>query len=304
MKQCVVLILLCWVILVTAAENETVTIPEIELDSLAFGDTLTLDVMTWNIEHFPKHKETISYVAQVINAVTPDILGLQEIESDSAFAALIVELNKGSLEQWGGFRANSDEWDTDLAFIYNSDRIIIRSIREIYFEEEYDSPLPRRPLVLECDYKGHSIVVMNNHLKAMPGEKNEVRREAAMELIDKYIVEHYKDDNFIMLGDLNDYITDDEETNVFKVVLDRTDEYAFADMEIAANPEADWSYPYYKYRGHLDHILLSNELFDNFIDHDNDIKVVVIERFMDGGEQSRYDYITDHRPVIVKLRFD
>lgn len=73
---------------------------------------------------------------------------------------------------------------------------------------------------------------------------------------------------------------------------------------IAANPEADWSYPYYKYRGHLDHILLSNELFDNVQDWKNDVKVVVIDRFMEGGESSRYKYITDHRPVIVKLKFD
>lgn len=304
MRNMLIIFTLIFMINLAAEEVVSTDYPTIELDSLSFGDTLSLDVMSWNIEHFPKHQQTIEYAAQIISSLDPDIIGLQEIESDSAFAALIVELNRIDEYNWFGFRANSDEWHTDLAFLYNSDRVIIESINEIFSEDNYDSPFPRRPLILRGNYRGNSIVVVNNHLKAMPGEKNEIRRRAAIELLDQYLKRNHDDDNLIMVGDCNDYLTDKDEQNVFQVMLDRPNEYMFADMEIASNPEADWSYPYYKYRGHLDHIMLSNELFDNFRNTESDIKVVVIDRYMEGGEKSRYQYITDHRPVIIKLKFD
>ena len=59
-----------------------------------------------------------------------------------------------------------------------------------------------------------------------------------------------------------------------------------------------------KYRGHIDHILISNELFDEFEAGNEFVKVVAIDKFMEGGDDARYKYITDHRPVVVRLKFE
>jgi hypothetical protein len=93
-----------------------------------------------------------------------------------------------------------------------------------------------------------------------------------------------------------------DDPNVFEVFID-DENYRFADMKIAEDEDADWSYPYWKYRGHIDHILISNELFDEFASKHSDIKVITIDKFMEGGGDARYKYITDHRPVVMKLKF-
>jgi predicted extracellular nuclease len=154
---------------------------------------------------------------------------------------------------------------------------------------------------MEANWKGVELVLINNHYKARGGEENEARRAQASRLIDQYITANYDRANVIMLGDLNDKITDDKATNVFLPFLDKPEEYRFADMIIAQDSTASWSYPYWKYRGHIDHILISNELFDEFEQEASGVKTVVIDAVMEGGDDARYKYITDHRPVVLKL---
>ena len=279
-------------------------LPSIDYTQLAYGDAATLEVMTWNLEHFPKHgEETIALAAGVILAVQPDIVAMQEIKSDSAFVAMVALLQAQDAENhWAGFRANSDAWDQNLAYIYKSSEVIISSISEIYRNDElYHGPFPRSPLVMEANWKGFELVLINNHYKARGGEENEARRAQASRLIDQYITANYDRANVIMLGDLNDKITDDKATNVFLPFLDKPEEYRFADMIIAQDSTASWSYPYWKYRGHIDHILISNELFDEFEQDASGVKTVVIDAVMEGGDDARYKYITDHRPVVLKL---
>lgn len=279
-------------------------LPSVDFTQLSYGDDTTLEIMTWNLEHFPKHGEdTIDLVAGVILAIQPDILAMQEIKSDSAFVALVARLQAQDAQHtWSGFKANSDTWHQDLAFVYKSSEVTISSINEIYRNDElYHGPFPRSPLVMEATWKGLDLVLINNHYKARGGRENEARRAKASRLIDQYITANYDRANVVMMGDLNDEITDDAKTNVFLPFLDKPDEYRFADMSIAADSTAHWSYPYWKYRGHIDHILISNELFDEFQQDASGVKTVVIDAVMEGGDDARYRYISDHRPVVLKL---
>ena len=52
------------------------------------GDDQNLDIVTWNIQNFPKHDLTIEYVRQCINELNVDIIALQEIESGTSLTAL------------------------------------------------------------------------------------------------------------------------------------------------------------------------------------------------------------------------
>ena len=65
------------------------------------GSLNKLDIMTWNIENFPKHNTTIDYVADIINDINIDIIALQEIENQDEFNLLLDNLNG----EWAGYRA-------------------------------------------------------------------------------------------------------------------------------------------------------------------------------------------------------
>ncbi|MBL7108488.1 MAG: endonuclease/exonuclease/phosphatase family protein [Candidatus Cloacimonetes bacterium] len=300
MKKVVILVLWFWV-MICFAEN----LPEIEYEKLNFGEDETLEIMTWNIQNFPKSDATVDYVTKIIIAIDADVIGLQEIQKDSAFVLLLKNLNQKSSENiWNGFRADTDKWEMNLAYIYKANVTDSVNVYEIYADDsKYHSPFPRKPLVLEFSYSNEKFYIINNHYKARSGEKNLKRRQKASELLDKYIEENLSEENVIILGDLNDQLIDEKQKNAFTVFLENDENYKFVDFKIAEDEDADWSYPYWKYRGHLDHILISNELFDEFRASKSAIKVITIDKFMEGNGDARYKYITDHRPVALKLYF-
>ena len=275
-------------------------LPKIQYEKLAIGTEETFEVMTWNIQNFPKTEFTIDYSAKIINSIDPDLIGLQEIQSDSAFFALVDKLNDIDSHNWSGYRANTDKWKMNLAYIYKTEIIKVKKVYEIYDGDYY--AFPRRPLVLEFEFNDEPFVIINNHLKAKSGEENRNRRSDAFLKLEKFIDDEFPDANVILLGDLNDQISDPEAENVFQVFLDTPVKYKFADWEIAADSTADWSYPYWKYRCHIDHILISNELFDEF--ENAEVKTITIDKFMEGGGDARYKYITDHRPLVLKMEIE
>ena len=104
----------------------------------------------------------------------------------------------------------------------------------------------------------------------------------------------------LVVGDLNDDIAEASQNNVFQMILDDTDNYLFVDIGIATSSSSEWSYP--SWPSHLDHILITNELFDEL--DDSDIQTIKIDEYLDGG-WSEYDYnISDHRPVAIKFGFN
>ena len=78
-------------------------------------------------------------------------------------------------------------------------------------------------------------------------------------------------------------------------------EYSFSDMEIAEGSSVYWSYP--SWPSHLDHILITNELFDEFILEDSDVQTLCVDDILDGGWSEFDDRVSDHRPVGLKLAF-
>ncbi|MDY6915943.1 MAG: endonuclease/exonuclease/phosphatase family protein [Candidatus Cloacimonadota bacterium] len=268
---------------------------------IRFGEDKTLEVMTWNLQHFPKNEITIKRVASAINELDVDVVGLQEIENQAAFNKLIGILNQFS-PIWQGYRAVSDEWNQNLAFIYKAN-LEVEKIYEIYLDDKYDYALPRRPLVMEFKYEDEPVVVINNHFKASGGEENENRRRAAAKLIHEFIEEEYVEENVIVIGDLNDEISDSQNENVFWDFIENDDKYLFADLEIAADSTAKWSYPYWRHRGHIDHILITNELYDEFEAAGSIAETITLDEYLPDGWDQHYKEISDHRPVAIKLKF-
>ncbi len=269
---------------------------EITLDDLFFGSDSTFEVVTWNIENFPKMSiTTANYVVQVIMAIDADVFALQEIESSMYFNDIISQLNEqDSLYTWDGYRASGASYDINLAYIYKSDFIQLNDIYEIYEDDWF--AFPRSPLVFELTYEDEELVIINNHLKAGGGTGDEERRQEASLKLQAFIDSTYFDVEVILVGDLNDDITESQATNVFWNFIEDTDNYLFADLPIAEGSFANWSYP--SWPSHLDHILITNELFDEY--ENSTVQTILVDHYLEGGWHEYDENISDHRPVGMK----
>ena len=281
----------------------TTIIPAQDFGELEFGTDSTFEIMTWNIERFPKNGQTtVDYVTEIIQALEIDILAIQEVD-DTVFFDQMLE----NLIDYEGYYESL--WFAGLAYIYKTNVIAINDIYEIYTTPEYWSPFPRSPLVMDMTYMGENIIIINNHFKCCGDgyldlddpDDEETRRYIASNLLKEYIDTNFPNNNVIVLGDLNDILTDDSENNVFQMIINDTENYLFADMEIAEGSSSEWSYPWWP--SHIDHILITNELFDEFENNSSEVQTIKIDEYMDGGFDEYYENISDHRPVAMKLEF-
>ena len=286
------IIILCLVMVVfSCAKNKVI---DSSSSSLSLGTEETLDIITWNIEWFPRQNDvTIGYITELIDSLNVDVIALQEIESETAFINLI---NK--LDGWEGYRANSAAHNLNLALLY-SNNLEVESIYEI-FEDDWWS-FPRPPLVVQIVWNGQNVYIINNHFKAMSGTENENRRKSASEELENYINNHLESYNVIVIGDLNDELND-EGVNVFQNFINDSINYMFVDMGIAYGSSTNWSYP--GRPSHLDHILITNDLFDEFDNSGSKVQTIHIENYFDKGWSDYKKYVSDHRPVVLSLNFN
>ena len=201
------------IFIISCAENKNIFTSS---NSIQLGTESTLDVITWNIENFPKQNDiTIDYLVKLINSMNVDIIALQEIANSSYFRNLV-----DSLDGWSGYRSPyNNGWN--LAYIYKNSSIEKLNIYEIYTSES--RPFSRPPLVLEFEYKSKQFILINNHLKCCgDGEidedddwDEEHRRRDANVMLGDYILTHFENVNVIVLGDLNDELNEDPSNNVF-----------------------------------------------------------------------------------------
>ena len=258
-------------------------------NSIQFGTESTLDIITWNIEHFPKNNLTVNYLAELIDSMNVDIIAMQEIWGAGASGRF--ENLKTKLDGWDGSRKSSG-----LAYLYRSE-LIFNSLSEI--EELND--IIRTPYLLSINIDEINIFIINNHLRANYNDGNwdEDERKEALGKLEEYINQFLPEEKVILLGDLNDELNDS--INVFQNFINDSTNYKFVDMDLAYGSKANWSYP--SWPSHLDHILITNELFDEFDNEGSSIETIHLEEFFDNGWNEYENYISDHRPVGLRLKF-
>ena len=220
-------------------------------------------------------------------ALQPDIIALQEISSETSLSDLADELDDYdyALGPGGG------SWG--LAYLYNSSEVALYTDPyEIY--TTYWSAFPRPPFVMEANWNGQKVVIINNHLKAYGDAESIARRREAIELLDDYIDDNLDDERVVILGDMNDELTD-EVNNVFEIMLNDQQSYFFTDLSIAQGSNLLWSYP--SYPSHIDHIAITNELFSAHYE----TNTVLYDTYLDGRWTEYLENISDHRPVAITL---
>ena len=286
------LLIIVFLLLLTSCSEELPNVEEM------FGSEDTLDVVTWNIENFPKEDQTINYVSRFINDMNVDIIALQEIENQQAFNSLINQLS----DNWSGYRVSSDNGWGKLSYLINIDHLeIIESPYTILDEYEYYFAY-RPPYVVHIKFNNEEYIIINVHFKCCGDgqlENNdwdeEFRRLKSSEYLKAYIDNHFSDDNVIVLGDFNDDIAEDEDNNIFINFINDIQNYYFSDMHIAEGASSEWSFP--SWPSHLDHILITNEL----INPNLEVKTLKLDYYISGGGGTYDRYISDHRPVGISL---
>lgn len=271
-------------------------------DAARVGADSTLEVMTWNIENFPKATTTVAWVRDIIEGLRPDIVAVQEIANGASFDNLA-----GQFTGWAGVHARSDAYQ-NLGFLYRLDGGLEFTAAYEIFGSGYSREFPRSPYVLEANWRGTPIVVIANHLKASgngildPDDAydEETRRRDACLLLAEFVQTQLPGRRVFIVGDMNDELTDNPPNNVFQNFLDAPADWRFADMAIAQGPSSGWSYP--GWPSHLDHILVTAAVFPDLDKSGALTTVVSLHSVMPGG-WSKYDAeVSDHLPVVVRLQ--
>lgn len=266
-----------------------------------FGTSYTLDVITWNIENFPKTELTVDYLVDIITNINVDVIAIQEIEDEVAFNLLVNLLGPN----WDGYISNSSYYG-NLGYLINSETVSIVSPPGIILEEYENIFVYRMPYMLEFIFNEKQFIVINNHFKCCGDGviseddywDEEFRRLQASSLLKEYVSGHLSEEKVIILGDLNDEITDSTSDNVFIDFLSSALFY-FTDFDIAHGPSDNWSYP--DWPSHIDHIIINNPLFDSFYHSNSHVSTLMIDESIIGGWEKYNAEISDHRPVGLKL---
>ncbi len=273
------------------------------LNDLYFGTDSTFEVVSWNIEWFPKNgNTTANYVETILTNLNADVYALQEIGDTTLLKTLVSNIP--------GYECHFvSSYYGGLTYVYNTNTVQINDKYEIYTSQAYWNAFPRSPQVLNLDFMGENIFVINNHLKCCGDETlnindpqdEENRRLMAITYLKEYMDSLLHDTKIILLGDLNDILTDSPQNNIFNSLINDTTNYLFVDMDIAANSSNYWSYP--SWPSHLDHILISNELFPSFQSNYSNVSCIRIDDYMNSWFQYENN-ISDHRPIGLKLNFN
>jgi endonuclease/exonuclease/phosphatase family metal-dependent hydrolase len=254
------------------------------------GTSSTLDIVTFNVEGFPKAGYTsVTALSALVKAIDPDIVALQEVASEADFNRMI-KLMPG----WTGvfYPINNDEWN--LAYLVkDSEMAIVNGSVRTLFEDDYWA-FPRPPFEVRVRHKasGREFLLINLHLKCCGGTDNEDRRRAASQQLKDYLDQQRSSDAVIMLGDYNDEISSSSagENPFLNFIADAT-HYSFADMAIANGSQLWWSYPLWP--SHIDHILVTDELFNKI---DTTVVIKASPCYPEYGE-----VLSDHRPVGIRI---
>lgn len=241
-----------------------------------------LEVVTWNIEQFPNSgSTTLEAVEEIIANTNADIIALQEIVGISEMNTIANQL---------------EDWDVKILDISGSLNMgyLYKTCEIATFSNPINvNVIEPRPAVMTTikHNNGLEVVLFNIHLKCCGGSDNITRRQTASRNLKDYIDSNFDTDNVIVLGDFNDDIDSGSPFNNF--ISDNTN-YRFADEAIAAGSSSNWSYP--SWPSHIDHILISNELFDNL----EETRTIKLSSCVSGYSS----FVSDHRPVISVFKAD
>ena len=275
---------------------------------ISIGDSNKIEIVTWNIERFPKTDDSDDYVKAIVEDLDADIYVLQEIQSKNKFASMLGEMDDYN------YLLHTNRTGLSLAVVYKNGLVKVKNSSDIFQENEHFFA-GRPPLLTKIEWQKNGttidLTIINLHLKCCGDDSietgnnddEEYRRVVACQLLHNYVFNSLNNENVIIAGDWNDAIQEPDSTNVFQIFLNDSTNFKFADMDIAIGDAANWSWQGWSssYPAiHFDHILVNNNLFDE-LENSSVVEVIKLEEYFTDGVSEYYNNVSDHRPVYIKF---
>lgn len=255
------------------------------------GSLETVEIVTWNIENFPKEgQQTVEVVKTVIISLDADIYCIQEVEDKGSFAAMAE-----ALEDFDYILSESTSY-LHFGILYKSGVLEFLESEEILTQYFYDfasrPPLRGDFLCIACP-DSFKVSVIDIHLKCCDGSDNLERRAASISHLHDYLSNEISSNalvNFIVVGDWNDELDEPQDQNPFTTVLNDSTNFRFVNYDLAVSGSVyNASYP--GWPSFIDHILISKSLFDE--ETSSSVITLRLDDYYDDYEIM----VSDHRPV-------
>ncbi|MBP6284629.1 MAG: choice-of-anchor J domain-containing protein [Paludibacteraceae bacterium] len=281
--------------------------------STSTAKTVDLKITTYNVEWLSCDENgpddeglQENNIVTVIQTINPDIIALQEVGTSSNYAPIDTLVKKLGINEWGGIiipSSSQGNCGQNVAIIYQKSKIqvLTSSLLSSSTDDNYTYNWSggRYPSIHTFNLiSGDDIVpfsVVNIHAKAMSDESSYNRRIGASEGL-KTILDgnQYNTKNIIFVGDFNDYLVGTQAPSgtdsPYKNFMDDTQNYRGLTSGLTD--------PYYSYNPVIDNIIISNELFSNYVANS------VIREISASNIISNYRSTTsDHTPVSALFRF-
>jgi len=276
------------------AAGESTKLERWQFEVPNFNQDNFLDVVTWNMEWFPKSKDsTITAVAEIMQKMNADVYAVQEIGSLEQFAAMV------NLLPAYDFVVTRQSSFFDQAVIYKKSVLAYVGREEPFAHSDYNfagRPPLRVDFVWTVNGRREPVSIIDLHLKCC-GNGLERRKKSVAEL-HEYLTLGMEigEENIIVLGDWNDQLDDVGVTQSFTAFLDDPENFRFTTDLIAGDIEQA-SYP--SWPSFLDHILIGKGFFDEF-ENGSTIQTLPVAEWL--GSWEEYELIiSDHRPVLMQL---
>ncbi len=240
-----------------------------------------LEVATWNIRQFPQAGNTIASIVDLIPNMDIDIIAVQEISNTSQFLSMA-----NQIAGWDAAVANVNG-GIELGFLYKTSSISsFGTMKKLFPGDNFG--YPREAVEVDITHvNGLSVKLINVHLKCCGGSEN--RRADASKTMKSYLDDNHSDKKVIVIGDFNDDILNG---SPFTNFINDSNDYFFADKSIADGATSGWSFP--NFPSHIDHILCTNDLIDNYVD---------VHTLQLTGCFSNYNgVVSDHLPVVAVFK--
>jgi endonuclease/exonuclease/phosphatase family metal-dependent hydrolase len=247
-------------------------------------------VAAWNLHNFPQDTAQVTAVAGLINGIHPDVLAVIEVTDEAGLTQLV-----DALPGYAGVLNDDPGAYQRVGLVYDQSRVTVDNTVTLFSDNW--SAFPRPPLRArvtvtrgEASIDLELIVV---HLKADIDAESQARRQAACVALQTYIADQRAagGEDFVVLGDWNDDLTDAAADNVFTAFLDLPASYTFLDL--AAEQSGEITYiPYARF---LDHIMVTTDTAAEV----GGAAAAPIR--LDETDPDFVDTVSDHLPVLVPM---
>lgn len=248
------------------------------------------EMATLNLKEFPMDGDnTLAMAAELVQGMQIDFFAFQELSNAGALQQLAQRL-----PGWSALFSPAPSGNMSLGYLFKSSEFEVDATQTKALFEDDSYNFPRAPFQTLVHHKpsGHRIYVINLHLKAFGDAVSVSRRKEAARKLKGYLDENLSDEKVVVLGDFNDTIKEPADNGqTFVLWSSDAAHYRFSDLPIALGNAQWFSYP--SYPSHIDHVLITNELF-SLVD-------TVMTLRPDFCNPLFRETVSDHCPVVLYL---